>query len=254
MDTDDSCSFDGNSDLYGLGIRLGAYCSLLATLYAKYYLPTALKGTMTTNAIFIFAILIAVTKSASSAQLSPIKAFVMSQIMFGYILCGAESGSTSLWLISLFVPVTEVSEKYQSIVQTQVGRTAIAENGLNLLRTGVGCFTVWFWFYGVDELQATAPSCFFRIFFFRELNGHDRIRVLYQSASAIYLSFQITRHASILALSTQFLKKARVRFNKVNKSRNKGRYRWFSANIIFWSKWFTSRCVQERIFTNNKKR
>jgi hypothetical protein len=105
MDKEDDnvCSLEGNDYLYGLDIRLGIYCSLLATLYAKYFLPAALKGTMATNAVFIFAITIAVIKNAASGELATIEGFVMLQILFGYILCGIDAGSTSLWFVSDYV-------------------------------------------------------------------------------------------------------------------------------------------------------
>jgi hypothetical protein len=196
---EDVCSLEGNDDLYGLGIRLGVYCSLLATLYAKYFLPAALKGTMTTNAVFIFAILIAVIKSSASGGLATVEAFVMLQILFGYVLCGAEGGSTSLWFVSLFLP--DLSADDRELVLAHVGQTELATNVINILRTAIASFNVWFWFAGVGGLSDGWLPCTFQIFFFRLFSGYGQIRTLFKVAAAAYLSFQTLRHLSGVFIS-----------------------------------------------------
>lgn len=71
------CRVEGNGDLYGLGIRVGVYLSLAASLYAKYHLSSALSGILITNGVFVFALLITVAHNAASQQLRPIDGYVI---------------------------------------------------------------------------------------------------------------------------------------------------------------------------------
>jgi hypothetical protein len=58
-----SCSFVGNPDLYGLGIRLGVYFQLFATLFANAFLDEAVGDALDTNFIFLFALFVALARA-----------------------------------------------------------------------------------------------------------------------------------------------------------------------------------------------
>jgi hypothetical protein len=60
----ESCLLNGNSDLYGLGIRLGVYFQLISTLLANHFLPDALGEAWDANTIFLLSIFVAVIKSS----------------------------------------------------------------------------------------------------------------------------------------------------------------------------------------------
>lgn len=97
----ESCSgFEGNSDLYGLGIRLGIYLQWTSSLLTNVFLPSAVSDSLDTNSIFLFAIFIAIACASTTAGgLRPAEAFIMLQLCFGYILSVLSvSGLRLAWL------------------------------------------------------------------------------------------------------------------------------------------------------------
>jgi hypothetical protein len=70
---DSECGFQGNPDLYGLGIRLGIYLQAIATILTNAFVSEAVSDYRDNNTIFLFALLIAVAKSAPTAQYRPSK-------------------------------------------------------------------------------------------------------------------------------------------------------------------------------------
>lgn len=55
----DCPGFEGNPDLYGLGIRIGVYLQWYSTLLCITVDPGTSAETYTANALFIFAIMVA---------------------------------------------------------------------------------------------------------------------------------------------------------------------------------------------------
>lgn len=70
QDESESCAYVGNSDLYGLGIRLGFYFQMLATILAYHNaLEDDIKNLVDVNGIFATAIAIATfVNSTASTQ------------------------------------------------------------------------------------------------------------------------------------------------------------------------------------------
>lgn len=81
------CLFEGKSDLYGFGIRLGIYFQLISTALADKLLPEEQKNAWDTNSIFLLAVFAAVAKSTVSGEIHYVEAFVMLQLMFAFLLC-----------------------------------------------------------------------------------------------------------------------------------------------------------------------
>lgn len=82
------CSgFAGNSDLYGLGIRLGIYLQWISSLLTNSLLPTTVSDLLDTNSIFLFAVFIAIAVATNlPGGLHPVEAFIMLQLCFGFLL------------------------------------------------------------------------------------------------------------------------------------------------------------------------
>ena len=77
----------GNSDLYGLGIRVGIYLQWVSSLLTNVFLPHRASDSLDANSIFLFAIFIAIVRStATSGGLNAVEAFIMLQLCFGYLL------------------------------------------------------------------------------------------------------------------------------------------------------------------------
>lgn len=82
----DCPGFEGNSDLYGLGIRIGVYLQWYSTWICITVDPETSGETHTTNALFIFSILVALLQAISNQSINNIEAYLMLQICFGYLL------------------------------------------------------------------------------------------------------------------------------------------------------------------------
>lgn len=79
--------FAGNSDLYGLGIRLGIYLQWISSLLANSLLPTTVSDSLDTNSIFLFAVFIAIAVATNlSGGLHPVEPFILLQLCFGFLL------------------------------------------------------------------------------------------------------------------------------------------------------------------------
>src|SRR5204863_8188 len=84
--------FNGNPDLYGLGIRVGVYLQWFSTWLSISFEPESAQETHDVSSIFVFAIIIAIIQAAASGGIRPVEAFIMIQICFGSL-----SWSGVLW-------------------------------------------------------------------------------------------------------------------------------------------------------------
>lgn len=76
--------FDGNSDFYGLGIRLGVYLQWLASWLTNTLTPNEAGPSHDVNSIFVLAIVVAIITSIASDRIRPVEVYVMLLICFGY--------------------------------------------------------------------------------------------------------------------------------------------------------------------------
>ena len=75
-----------NSDLYGMGIRLGIYLQLISSLLANCLLPEQMLDAWGTNSIFVLAVFVAVIKTTIDHTVQYVEVFVMLQLMFAFLL------------------------------------------------------------------------------------------------------------------------------------------------------------------------
>ena len=101
----DCNGFAGNSDLYGLGIRIGIYLQWISSLLTNVLLPTGVSDSLDTNSIFLFAVFIAIAKaSQSTGGLRPAEAFITLQLCFGYLLSVLSVSGLRLTLFNVASP------------------------------------------------------------------------------------------------------------------------------------------------------
>jgi len=134
-----ACSFAGNSDIYGIGIRIGYYSQALAVWFANYFHLGELKVLRAVNNLFIFALVIAGAIYAAEARsIYAIEAFLLLNI-------GICIG---------FVGILESSRYTSRYIRTSQERL--------LLRTiiiNVGLiFNVCYWWKGLDVMRPTPCS------------------------------------------------------------------------------------------------
>ena len=83
-------SLAGDPDLYGVGIRIGIYLQWISSLFTNLLIPSGVSDALDTNSIFLLAVFIAIANATKSSGteplLGPIGAFVMLQMLFGYLL------------------------------------------------------------------------------------------------------------------------------------------------------------------------
>ena len=79
--------FEGNSDIYGLGIRTGVYLQWFSSWLCMTLNPETAQELHATNSIFVFAIIIAAVVAATSGEdpFRPVEAYILIQVCFGYL-------------------------------------------------------------------------------------------------------------------------------------------------------------------------
>ena len=90
-----SCGFNGNSDIYGIGLRIGYYAQALAVWYSNYFNHEEVKSLRTVNNIFLFALLVAaIIYFANATTTHVIEGFLLLQIglMMGLVSITESSG------------------------------------------------------------------------------------------------------------------------------------------------------------------
>ncbi|KAE9364779.1 hypothetical protein N431DRAFT_497207 [Stipitochalara longipes BDJ] len=80
--------FNGTSDFYGLGIRVGVYLQLTSSHITNTLNQEAAPENYAANSIFVFAIIVALLKAATATphEIRPIEAWIMLQICISFLL------------------------------------------------------------------------------------------------------------------------------------------------------------------------
>ena len=79
-------SFAGNSDLYGLGIRLGVYLQWVSSWLINTLNPSAAAANHDANSIFVLAIVVALAVTVATGNARPVEAYIMLLICYGHFL------------------------------------------------------------------------------------------------------------------------------------------------------------------------
>lgn len=163
----ETCGFVGNSDAYGLGIRLGIYFQWIASWIANQLSPEIAAELNDVNCIFLIAIFI----SGIVLSATPSNAYVVEILILLFILFG-----------SVF-----------SVLSTATIRTSkMGENASNWgaclrisLITAMSAYGVWYWFRGVRLLKPT--PCESYIFLFSKVSIFGGARIFFQVLSVTNL-------------------------------------------------------------------
>ncbi|KAK0645720.1 hypothetical protein B0T16DRAFT_411807 [Cercophora newfieldiana] len=187
------CTFQGNADIYGLGIRLGIYLQAFSITVATLFNQDSLLEKLSFgNGLFQFALtvglLIETTKTdefrAVEAALVVLLALCSSyQAPLKDTIKGfresAASGELRQWIMRFAVPVSR----------------AIVE--LILL-----VYSVWFWFVGLDRLAHSA-ECTTYAFFFARVDLYGWFRTLGKVYVVLELFSQVVLQVAFLAVRRQ---------------------------------------------------
>jgi hypothetical protein len=135
--SDSSCTFVGNSDLYGDGVRCGFYLSWIATLFTTVFDPkeeTILRLLNLLVQIGLFLGLVVTDNQPHSVE--PIITF--------WLLCGS--------LSSLTGDGKKNFSHFTGILRI-------------LFYTALSSYAVWFWFEGINRMVDLQPGCKAIVFF-----------------------------------------------------------------------------------------
>lgn len=140
------CSFVGNSDVYGLGIRVGIYLQWLASLLSKVFLgEEALRSVLNENAIFLLALFLATILLATDTitGVHSLDILIMLHIFFG-------------GLFTIYDTKVEERIEYLSSLAGYFFKAGIV--------AGMAAVGVWFWFYNVQIPEDASCKSFAFLF------------------------------------------------------------------------------------------
>ncbi|RSL50174.1 hypothetical protein CEP51_015383 [Fusarium floridanum] len=172
---DEKCGFEGNSDLYGLGIRLGIYMQWLSAFPAMTSSrPHGIGPLADTYLIFIFAIFVAIL--VLTAEKRPTHAAEMSVLT--YIIFGGSY--TILW--------TNVLRRKVTTMDGEAVAWFLRRFLVCCLMNAIGCYWFWFWLRGVHDDNFPATPCGSYVFLFAKVPLYNRhVTNIFTALSAILI-------------------------------------------------------------------
>ncbi|SPO02386.1 uncharacterized protein DNG_05059 [Cephalotrichum gorgonifer] len=182
----DPCSFEGNADLYGLGIRVGVYLQTISLVMASIFGQTATLNKMNyACGIFQFALTVGLCiLSTSSSEFRSVEAALVVLLA----LCSSFQAPSFADSIIMRRPWT--LKKVQAWVQ---------DAGLPIFRVLVEfaliLYSVWFWFRGLDVLSHS-DTCTAYAFFFSRVDLYGWFRTL----GKVYIIYKVAIEAVATAL------------------------------------------------------
>jgi hypothetical protein len=141
------CQFEGNNDMYGLGIRLGYYLQWYGAILARWIAPSEVKAIGFSIDIFVAATFLAliVLTANDVDSLQPVETYIVLLLMFGSYL--------ALVPIYFWRLLTGCDPYWDPTRYPLVNTGALRANLSFILLIGVLCFQYWFWFDRVPDLD-----------------------------------------------------------------------------------------------------
>lgn len=162
----DICGFVGNSDIYGLGVRMGYYFQSFAVWWAGYFVHHEVKYLRSTNILFFFVMSTALILTCNiPTETHSIEIFLLLQLIFTVWLVGAKENSK--WI--------------ETNWNVAVGRILVREAS----KVGILGINVWYWWHGLDLFKET--PCGTYIFFYYKATPYGTVRAAQRVISIIAL-------------------------------------------------------------------
>jgi hypothetical protein len=141
------CSFDGNADMYGLGIRIGFYLQWFSGIMSSFLAPSEVEGLRFSNTFFIaatfLALLILTIQDVSSLHI--VEVYIILLLTFGYFLFLVP---LYLWRILIMS-----NANYDPTRWPRVKASGTYSVLSFLLLIAVASYQLWFWFARVPDLN-----------------------------------------------------------------------------------------------------
>lgn len=146
-----TCEWPGNSDMYGLGIRVGFYIQWYGIIIAPWIADGEVLGLRFSNAMFIAATFLALIIQTSSNALSAVDIYIVLLLTFGAFF----------WFLPLYLwrlvigcnplldptrwPLVPSGPLYSALYFT--------------LLVAVACYQLWFWANGLNSSVPPPANC-----------------------------------------------------------------------------------------------
>ena len=145
------CGFEGNTDMYGLGIRIGFYLQWFGTIIANWIARSEVEGLRFSNSLFVFATFLALVIQTIKNTLKPVEIYIILLLTFGGYL----------WFVPLFLwrGITCSDPRFDPSRFPKVENTRMFSALNFLLLLVVSAFQLWFWFHEVPILSAGEDTC-----------------------------------------------------------------------------------------------
>ena len=169
------CAIKGNSDFYGLGIRIGIYLQWITSFLANHFVPDSIDSHLETNTIFLLALFIATVFATARRTIQSAEIVVLLQLCFGFLF-----SILSVWGIRTRRRMHE-GQKEERIRFPLLGaffRLTLA--------TAMCAFGLWFWFHGAS-LHHQHSGCPDFAFLFARVDIANRARVFFQIQFIVFL-------------------------------------------------------------------
>jgi hypothetical protein len=150
---DEACGFDSNSDLYGLGIRLGIYMQWISSFIMYGWYPEGREGLTKSYIVFLFAILAVII--VQTLQASPV--YAVEILLLTYFIFGGA------WAVTAVGARRSHFERMK-----RAGR--LRTMSVTLILTAAAVYCSWFWLRGIHfEQNFHHTPCGTYTFFFARI-------------------------------------------------------------------------------------
>jgi len=138
------CGFVGDPDFYNLRIRLGVYLQWLIAMLAHYLLTETISENLDVNAIFVFALFIALVSSTARNEVQDAEIVILLQLCWGFIL-----GVLTIWGHRL-------REDHSNSDPQPVRFPPMGSPSRLTLTAAICAYSIWFWFSLEPSPSSTA--------------------------------------------------------------------------------------------------
>jgi hypothetical protein len=154
------CEFSGNSDMYGLGIRIGSYLQWLSLLVAACYVPSELPGLRTSNAFLTSATFIGLVVETALKDLDVTEIYITMLLVFG---------SQYIWLTAMLWRVLTPSDPDPALsTDTEPSKSSrmlwfsaskMHWFSFTLIQAAQIGFQLWFWIFKIAKFARREDTC-----------------------------------------------------------------------------------------------
>ncbi|KAL8664883.1 MAG: hypothetical protein Q9202_002745 [Teloschistes flavicans] len=182
----EKCGFNGDADIYGVGIRIGYYTQAVSVWFANYFVARLSSTLRSVNSLFMFALLVGLLWfSRVPSNMFAIEAWLLNQLL------------TATWFVGV-IDVSRFSRKYQRFdpVRSIIHTTTIF---------ALGGYMTWYYWFGLDRMKRTPCGTYVLLIvvkvdlygWFRTLAKASTLVAVYQGTKVFArVSIKITHHFS----------------------------------------------------------